>query len=205
MNPQSNGQSPLDYLNQIAPEAPKRSTAFKSKPMMLIVIGLGAVVVVTIVALLVNSVAASRKEPWAQFVVKMNTVETMANSASDKLKSSHMRTLNSSITLFITNTRRDLAPYLLSAGVDAKKLPPAIVAIEKAQSPMERLETGRLNAKYDSTYAREMAYQLGSLLSILQELYAQSSGQATRTYLQTTYNNLAPTQKSLAEFNAINE
>lgn len=204
MNPQQNGQSPLDYLNQIAPAAPQRRM-MNSKPMLFIMIGVIAVVVVIIISLVVSAIAASKKDPWAQLVVKLNATEVIVNNSSTKLKSSQLRSINSSLRLSITNTKRDLSPHVLAAGVDVKKLPPKIVNTEAKNGMTERLETGRLNAKYDSTYAREMSYQTASLLAILQQLYAQSNSQSAKTFLKTTYDNLAPTQKALAEFSALNE
>ena len=69
----------------------------------------------------------------------------------------------------------------------------------------ERLEDGRLNAKYDSTYAREMSYQTATLLALINQLYKSSALPATKTYLKGAYENLEPTYKALSAFSASNE
>lgn len=204
MNPQQNGQSPLDYLNQIAPSVPQRRM-FNSRPFLFILIGVIAIVVVIVISVVMNNISASKKDPWTQFVVKLDATEAVVNDSTAKLKSSQMRSVNSTLRLYITNTKRDLPTYLTAANVDTKKLTPSIVAAEKNSGMTERLETGRLNAKYDSTYAREMSYQTHSLLSLLQKLYTQSNSQSAKAFLKTAYDNLAPTQKTLSEFNALNE
>ena len=63
-----------------------------------------------------------------------------------------------------------------------------------------RLEDARLNAKYDSTYAREMSYQLATILSLYQKLIPASTPQ-TKTILEKATTNLEPIQKDLANFN----
>lgn len=204
MNPQQNNQTPLDYLNQIAPQAPKRG-GLNSKPILFILAGLAAVIIVIIVSITVTSMASSRKDPWAQFAVKLNSTEAIVNDSSSKLKSNQLRTTNSALRLYITNTRRDVTPIITTVGVDVKKLPAKMVAAETNNGMTERLETGRLNAKYDSTYAREMSYQTAALLALLKQMYSQSSTQATKDTLSTAYDSLEATNKALSEFSALNE
>ena len=76
---------------------------------------------------------------------------------------------------------------------------------ESSEAMLARLEDGRLNAKYDSTYAREMSYQLATTLALLQELYKTNVGPQTKQYLQQSYDNLVPTYKAISEFSASNE
>ncbi len=204
MNPQQPGQSPLDYLNQISPTATRRSP-LNSKLAFFIIIGIVAVIVVTIVAIVVNATNASQKDPRARLVVVLNSTEEIANESSSKLKSSQLRSLNSSLKLYVTNTERDMPTYLTKANIDPKKLPQAIVQAEANNGMAERLENGRLNAKYDSTYAREMGYQTATILSLLQQLYSQSNSTSTKEFLSNAYDNLQPTQKALADFSAVNE
>lgn len=202
MNPQ---QSPLDYLNQIAPTQTKSSGLFGSKLMLFALIGVVAVVLVIILSVVLSSAANAKKESWAQLAVKLDTVSSVSESSTSKLKSSQLRSANSTVKIFSTNTKRDLTPYLTANGYDAKKLPPALVAKEAASGINDRLEQGRLNAKYDSTYAREMAFELGNVLALLQKLYNQSAKPETKEYLSQTYDNLKPTQETLAGFSALNE
>jgi len=69
----------------------------------------------------------------------------------------------------------------------------------------QRLEVGRLNAKFDSTYAREMTYQVATILALLQQLYSAGAGPQTQAFLKTAYNNLEPTYTALSKLSASNE
>lgn len=202
MNPQ-NGQTPLDYLNQIAPQAPKK------QPFRLTIktVLLGAVVAIILIIILVivaNSVAASRKAPWQQLSARLKTTQSIAEDSTKYIKNSQLRTLNSSLRLHLTNTRRDLADPLARLGISTSKLPESITAKESATAITDRLTDARMNAKFDSTYAREMSYKLSTILALYQQLY-KTSGGSTREFLKTAYDNLEPTQRGLAEFSASNE
>lgn len=203
MNPQ-NGQTPLDYLNQIAPQAPKK--ARMGLNLRTVVFGgVILVVLVIIAAIVVGAVVSSRKGPWEQLSARLSTTQTIAEDATKKLKNSQIRSINSSLKLNLTNTQRDLTTPLQLQDINPKKLPESTVADEAAGAMKERLENARLNAKFDSTYAREMSYQLTTILVLYQELFNKSSNQSTRSTLESAYNNLAPLQKSLADFSAANE
>lgn len=203
MNPQ-NGQTPLDYLNQIAPEAPKRPL-FTLNMRTIILGALIAVIVIIIIAAVSGALVSARKEPWERLSARLDATATAVDSSSREIKNSQLRSLNSDIKLYITNTKRDLATPLTRAGVDANKLSNSIVTQENSTGMMQRLEDGRLNAKYDSTYAREMSYQLALLLSLLQKLYASSGNSETKTILETAYKNLEPTYTTISNFSASNE
>ncbi len=202
MNPQQ--QSPVDYLNQIAPQAPKTSL-LASKKRIFILIGILLVVGVIILSVALSALSASRKEPWERLSARLSATSVIANSSTGLLKNTQLRSANSSIKIFLTNTQRDLAAPLLTADVDSKKMSPSVVAEESSTAMAARLEDARLNAKYDSTYAREMNFQLSNVLTLLKQLYASSSNTTNKEFLDTTYNNLAPIQQSLADFSASNE
>lgn len=203
MNPQQN-QTPLDYLNQIAPKEQK--PGFFQLSMRTVLFGAGILVVlVIIIALVVGALSNAQKEPWQQLSVRLDVTATAANDATTKLKNSQLRSLNSDLKLYLSNTTRDLAEPLAKRGIEAKKIPASITAKENGTGMADRLEDARLNAKYDSTYAREMSYQLATLLALYQELYAGGGSDATKTFLTTAYDNLQPTQKALESFSAANE
>lgn len=203
MNPQ-NEQTPLDYLNQIAPEAPKKPL-FALNIRTVLFGALAAVVLIIIMAVIGGALTSAQKEPWERFSARLSATATVVDSSSGKIKNSQLRSLNSDIKLYITNTQRDLATPLTKLEIIPSKISPKVVAQETGTGMTERLEDGRLNAKYDSTYAREMSYQLATILSLLQELYASSSSADTRTFLETAYNNLKPTHDAVASFSASNE
>jgi hypothetical protein len=203
MNPQ-NGQTPLDYLNQIAPEAPKQRKIGLNFRTVII----GAIILVMLVSILSLSVGAlvnSRREPWHELAARLATTKTIAEDATKKLKNSQIRSANSDLRLYLTNAQRDLAAPLRIQEINPERLSASVVQRERATAMIERLEDARLNAKFDSTYAREMSYQLATILSLYQELYSAGGTAGTRQFLETSYDNLLPIQTTISDFSASNE
>lgn len=203
MNP-PNGQTPLDYLNQIAPQAPKQKKLGLNLRTVLIG-GIILVVLVIILSIAAGAIVNSRKDPWQQLSARLTTTKGIVDDASKKLKNSQIRSANSDLQLYLTNTQRDLTPQLAAQGIKVDALSDSIVAEEKRSAMIKRLEDARLNAKFDSTYAREMNYQLSTLLALYQKMYAAGGSSSQRAYLESAYDNLAPIHKSIADFSASNE
>lgn len=203
MNPQ-NGQTPLDYLNQIAPQAPKKPVF----SLNLRTVILGAVAILILIIIIANIAAAvvnAQKTPWQQLSARLTATAAVVDSSSGKIKNSQLRSLNSDLKLYITNTQRDLAAPLEQLDINTERLPSSVVNQESNTAMLERLEDGRLNAKYDSTYAREMSYQLANTLALLQQLYNSNVGPVTKQFLEDAYNNLLPTYTAISDFSASNE
>lgn len=203
MNPQ-NGQTPLDYLNHISPQAPKKP-AFALNMRTILLGALILIVIVIIIANVAGGLANSSKEPWQQYAAKLAATAEIVDSSSGKIKNSQLRSLNSDLKLYITNTQRDLATPLANLSIDPQKLPASVLKKESSEETLARLENGRLNAKYDSTYAREMSYQLLTTLALLQKLYQSNVTPETKEFLKNAYDNLNPTYKTISEFSASNE
>lgn len=196
---------PADYLDKIAPKEQKRRL-FELNLRNIIILAVAAIGLVVAIGAIANSIGARATSPWQQLSLRLTHTEAMVDSAGKLIKNSQLRSYNSDIKLYITNTKRDLSAPFASVGVTPKSTPVAITASEKKlhDDMTQRLEVARLNVKYDSTYAREMSYQLSTLLALYQQLYTSSSP-ATQQLLETAYNNLEPTQKALAEFSDANE
>lgn len=203
MNPQ-NGQTPLDYLNQIAPQAPKRAPfALNFRTILL---GAAAVLVlIIIIAVIAGAISNSSKEPWQRLSARLAATSEIVDNSSGLIKNSQLRSLNSDLKLYITNTNRDLAAPLDALDIDPAKLPASILTLENNDKMTTRLEDGRLNAKYDSTYAREMSYQLATLLALINQLRSSGVSTKTKAMLDGAYNNLRPTYETIFNFSASNE
>lgn len=204
MNPQ-NGQTPLDYLNQIAPSGPKKAPLFALNLRTIIFGALLLVLLIIIVSVITGAISGAQKEPWQRFSARLTTTEEIVTKASGNIKNSQLRSLNSDLKLYLANTKRDLAAPLARQNIKPTEIPASIASQESGDDITSRLEDGRLNAKYDSTYAREMSYQTATLLALLQQLYKASALTETKTYLQTAYDNLKPTYDALSAFSASNE
>jgi nitrogen fixation/metabolism regulation signal transduction histidine kinase len=203
MNP-PNGQTPLDYLNQIAPTSQKKPV-FKLNLRMVIFAGIIFIILMIIIANVSAAISNASKEPWQEFAARLAATAMIVDHSSDIIKNSQLRSLNSDLKLYLTNTQRDLDTPLKQLGINQDNLPASITKKESADAVLARLEDGRLNAKYDSTYAREMSYQLATTLALLQQLYKTNVGSQTKAFLQSAYSNLAPTYKAISDFSASNE
>jgi len=192
-------QNPGDYLNQIAPQAPKKSV-FTFGIKQLLIIGAALVLLVIILSVVVGALTGGKKEPLERLSARLTATQAIVTAAKPNLKSSELRSLNSNLDLYLTDTNREITAPLLSAGIDIKKLSKNIVASESTADLSTRLEDARLNAVFDRTYAREMAYQLGTLITLMSQTYNSTSNAELKTFLKSAYDNLKPTQESFANF-----
>ena len=192
-------QVPVDYLNQISPQAPKKSM-FSFGIKQVIIIGAALVILMLILVGIVNSLAGGKKEPLEQLSARLTATELVAVDAQANLKSSKLRSLNSNLKLYMTNTNRDVVAPLESADINVTKLSAKVIEAESTAALSERLENARLNAVFDRTYAREMAYQLGTLMTLMNQIYSSSSNTELKAFIKSAYDNLKPTQESFANF-----
>lgn len=203
MNPnQPNTPLSVDYLNQITPQAPKKRL-LDSKQLVLAAI-VGGLLLIAIVGSVVASSLGSSSDPIQRLAARLQTTATIANDAQSKLKSTDLRSLNSTLSLNLINTNRDIVAQLTKQNLSIATLNKTIVASEDGSAMTKRLEDARLNAIYDRTYAREMSYQLETISALIDQIQASTSDQGLKAFLQTTADNLQPTQKAFSDFNAAN-
>ncbi|MEI6850873.1 MAG: hypothetical protein WCK26_02820 [Candidatus Saccharibacteria bacterium] len=204
MNPNDNQQNtPSNYLDQIAPKKSGKADFLKRKPIMIGGIVLAVFFVITIIAAISGGMSggtANIKRLSARLTTTQNTV-TLTTS---NLKSTKLRALNSRLGIYLTNTIRDFTPILTANKIDAKKVDKNMIASESNAKMLSILEDARLNAILDRTYAREMAYQLDTVLTLMKQIYSTSSSKSTKTFLDDAYKNLEPIQTEFADFNAAN-
>lgn len=205
MNP-PNGQTSLDYLNQISAPVQKRGGPGFGLNLKTILLGsIAAIVIVMTLVIIVNIANGGKAKAWEQLPLRLSATSSTADAANGLIKNSRLRTANSDLRIYLTNTQRDLTAILQARGIDTKKLPKDLAAAEADQPMLDRLEVGRLNARYDSTYAREMSYKLSTILALYTQLYNQGGSTETRAFLTKAYDELMPTHKAISEFSASNE
>jgi len=190
---------PFDYLNQIAPQAPKRGP-FQLGLKQIVLLGLGLVVVVGLLSIIIGVITAGNGDPVQRLTARLSATETIVNDSQANLKSSKLRSLNSNLRLYMTNTNRDIVTPLKNAGVDAKKISSGVLSQESTTDLASRLEDARLNAVFDRTYAREMAFQLGTTMTLMTQIYNSTNSASMKQFLTTAYENLKPTQEAFANF-----
>ncbi len=195
-------QSPIDYLNQIAPTPPKRLAIRLAGPRMWLMIGIGAVILVIIAVIVANSIAASRRAPLEQLSARLQDTATIVENAQDNIKSSSLSATNSGLNLNLEQANREFGKLLVGYKINTAKLTSADAQKEKtnANTISNTLEDARLNATYDRVYATQMNYQLSITMSLLQKIYNSSGDQTLRKFLSDTYNNLQPARDAFANY-----
>ena len=200
MYPNSNQPTPpLDYLNQIAPKAPPKVNNLVKKP-VIIGIALG----VAILLMIILAVISGQSKPTELLAARLTTTANTADSATTNIKSTQLRAFNSNMKLYLTNTIRDISPILAKDNIDIKKLNEKVITTESNTNLLATLEDARLNAVYDRTYAREMAYKLDTILTLMRQINNNTGNTNLKSYLSDAITNLIPIQKQFADFNAAN-
>ena len=188
----------VDYLNAIA----TKPAAKILNPFVLWGLIAGVLLVGVVVIMFVASAGGSPTDSLTRFGARLSSLKTVSMDAQENITSSDLRTLNSSLTLVLTNANRDLQDPLEAEDIsleDEKNSQVEQVTNETSQLT-KRLEDARLNAVFDRTYAREISFYLKSLRSDMSVLYRSSSSDSLKTILNTTDDNLAPLQTGFANF-----
>ncbi len=191
-----------DYLNQIAPKAPKKSLFSMNNP-ILIATSVVLILVISIIAL--NIAASGKYDISEQLAARLNTTESTIEASSTNIKNSQLKALNSSLKLSITNIIRDMTPILKSKNINISKLNSKIIAIESDELLLSRLEDARLNAIFDRTYAREISYKLSTVLTLISQNIKNTNNSDLKDLLIKSKSDLEPIQKQFAQFNSVNE
>lgn len=194
-------QAPVNYLNHISAQPPKQSP-FTPSWKLIAIIGAALVVVVIILVIVLSSLSSAQKRPLERLAARLDATETIAADAQAHLKSSQLRSLNSTLRLYLTNVNRDIGEPLATADVNTESLNTSIIAEESTEEMASRLEDARLNAVYDRTYTREIAYQLATTLALLQEINAGNYSNEIKAFATDVYDNLQPTHEAFDEYDA---
>lgn len=196
---------PVDYLNEIAPQAPKKQLiSFKPGPKLFAILGAALIILIIIISIVVNSITTAQRAPLQHLAARLASTTTVVANAQANIKSSDLRSLNSNLGIYLANTNRDLVAPLLSAGVNISNIPDSVTKAESSTALTARLEDDRLNAVYDNQYAVEMAYQLDTILNLMQQIKESTGNAQLKNFLASAYTNLQPTQKAFADYNAAN-
>ena len=126
---QNQQQYSIDYLNQIAPKPPKKGMAPNMK---WIVFGLGGAIIVTIILVIVAGLTDG-VDKTQTLAARLQTTTSIAELARPNIKSSQLRSLNSSLIILLANTNRDIAKPLAAQGVKTSKLDENIIAAESGE------------------------------------------------------------------------
>jgi hypothetical protein len=202
MPPKQDQQYPVDYLNQIATQQQKPGLA--NKRFFMIIAGALGLILIAIVVMIASSGVSGPTEKMQTLAARLQTLQTITSDSQANIKSGDLRTTNSNLIIFLTNTNRDIKEPLTASGVDAEKLDEKIVAQESGGELSASLEDARLNATLDRTYAREISYQLDTISVLIREIYNSTNNTSFKTFLENTNINLEPLREQFSDFNAAN-
>ena len=195
-----NNQQPnhAEYLNQIAPKSSRKSNILQKRPIL--TAGIGAAILI-IIFIIINGIFSGSVKPTEQLAARLLSTADTSNSATANIKSSQLRALNSDLKIYLTNTIRDITPILTTSSINIKSLDKKTISIESNADLLSRLEDARLNVVYDRTYAREMAYQLDTVLTLMLQINNSTSNKTLKSFLSNARTNLEPIQKQFSDFN----
>lgn len=194
----SGEQYPVNYLNQIAPEQPKKGLP---KPnLKLATLILGGILIITLLAMLISTLTA-RPDIDRTISARLSQTTSIVDESHKKIKSGHLRSLNGSLKIMLTNANRDMAIFIKAKEDSSSKSSATSAEQEEANRDKETLENARLNAEFDRVYAPLMAYRLETIKTHLQTAHENSSNTEYKEFLETTINNLDPIYEQLAQFN----
>ncbi len=191
-------QHPIDYLDSIS-TVPKGT---KKGPDDMVFFGaiVGGLIIAIIVGAFLFLSAGSSKADLSTLSVRLANLQIVADESQKNAVSSRLRGTNTSLSLALANANRDIEPLLTESGIDPKKIDPKITAAESTDDLEESLEDARLNGIFDRIYARELAYELETVLILLEQLDASTKSKEQKEFLSTTYNNIQPLQENFAKF-----
>lgn len=158
-----------------------------------------ALVAVVMMGLNMNSTPTGKLTTLA---AQLANLEEVTSKTQENLKSSQLRTTNSSLTLVLTNTNRDLEPILAAEKIKlTNKKDSKIVAVNKeTEAQKERIEDARLNGVIDRTYAREISFSLKNIRAEIASLAKSSSSKSLKESLQKADASLKPLLESYSSF-----
>lgn len=192
--------TPTDYLDQIAPTNAKKPGIISNRPILF-----GAIaIVLLLVVILIGSLFSGGVKPSEKLAARLTITAETVESATGIIKSSKMRALNTDLKLFLTNTIRDIEPFLTKNGIKIEKLSDKVLEDESNADLLIRLEDARLNGIYDRTYAREMSYQLDTILTLMRQIGKSASTEGFKSFLDNAIINLEPIQQDFSDFNQAN-
>lgn len=204
----------MAYLQQIATPPKKEKTSIGSLmngPLFKVLIGVGILAIIIIIVGIATSGHKTTERPLVEQIQlrSANLIKTIG-TYNKKLKSSTLRSYGQSLSAVLNETDHELTTLMKSDypatededNADSKSLKTSEQNyINKVN---ETLETARLNAVLDRTYANQMALEISLLSSLESSLIAETSNDTLKSYLSTSINNLSALHNSFDNFSDSN-
>lgn len=201
MDMQPDNQHPIDYLDSIA-TVPKGGKKSVNDKLFFGVLAAGLLVAVAVGAFAFFNTGTNTPDDFASIGAKLQNLQSLADASQKNIVSSNLRGTNSNLSLTLANSNREIMAPLTTLGVDTKKVEALVASDEDVAEILERLEDARLNAVFDRTYAREMSYQLETLMALIDQAKRKTDNTSNQEFLSSTRESIAPLQEQFAQFSA---
>lgn len=199
MQPSEQPQHPIDYLDSISTAPKKRPGAVNDKLFFGALIA-GAISILLVGSLIFLNGGTSSKEDMARLSTRLQNLQKISDDARETVVSSELRATNINLALTLANANHDIVEPLKTYGLEPKKIDKKITTEEDPKELTDKLEDARLNAIFDRTYAREMTYELGTLLILIEQLQTKVEDSDQQEFLSTLRTNIEPLQKQFDTF-----
>lgn len=198
--PQTPNQPQLDgtYLDQIATPMQQKTL----NPMLLWAMIGGVVLVVIIFAMvLLSSGGPSQTERIAGLLARTQSLRTMTQDSVKTIKDSKLRAANGSLTTILSGMENEFTTYLTSSGEGALKRPKDDPVAAEFTAVSQKLEDARLNERFDTVYAREVAYQITKIRTEFAIIYDGIKSESFKEILQKEDKSLEDLSADFTTFN----
>ncbi len=195
-NPFNQQPTGIDYLNQISTPAPSAGFDKKTKIILAILGLVGILSLGLIFAMSQNSQSTVSPSKIAARVQKLLTVSQKYNN---KLQSSKLQTVNSSLVSVLTTANSSIAEPLKNNDIDLKKQQKEIAKLDPSTDLEKKLDEAVLNAQIDTIYAHEINVQLTDTINMMKRLHKSTSSKSMKSYLEKTVDDLQNIQKQITE------
>lgn len=185
---------PIDYLEEIS-TAPKKSKFSGDDKTFFIVIILALIIAIAAGLIFFLSSRSSS----ADYVVRLNArtrnLQSITESSHGKITSSDLRGTNANLNLALVEMRRGVSQQIANHKIVMAEVDPTLATRERLSDLSEKLEEARINATFDRIYAREMSYELASMIALLKQTRSHSNNQSLINFTIEAEQKMLPLQE----------
>lgn len=186
------------YLDQIATPSQQKTI----NPLLLWAMIGGVVLVVIIFAMvLLSSGGPSQTERIAGLLARTQSLKTMTQDSVKTIKDSKLRAANGSLTAILSGMENEFTAQLSSSGGNLPKRPADDPIAAEFTATSEKLEDARLNERFDTVYAREIAYQIKKIRTEFSIIYDNSKSESFKEILAKEDKSLEDLNEDFTAFN----
>lgn len=196
----NNQEYSTNYLDTIATTSQRKTI----NPFVLWGLIAGVLIALVVVVSLLLSGGSTSTDKLTTLAVRLAALETITTEAQENIKSSELRTVNSSLSLVLANTNRDIEPSITAQKIKlTDKKNKKIATLNSETTTLgERLEDARLNGVFDSTYKREIIFYLKNIRADMNTLNSSTKSLSLQTALESADKSLLPLLGSFEAYKA---